>query len=312
MVIHKTAFVFPGQGSQSVGMLKELADISPLIKETFQEASDILHKDLWKLSQVGPEIDLNKTEKTQPVLLAASVAVWRVWQKQGGRIPAIMAGHSLGEYTALVCAESLTFPDAVRLVTKRARLMQAAVPKGKGSMLAIIGLDDEQIKTICKKAAQGDVLSVANYNAIDQIVLAGTYSAIERASEMAKHADAKLVKVLPISVPSHCALMQSASQKLETYLQKIVISSPKITVVHNVDVCAYQQADKIRTALIRQLNHSVHWVETIQYFAAQGVTEIIECGPGKVLTGLTKRIDCALSACSTQTPASFRQSLENI
>lgn len=284
----KSAVVFPGQGSQSVGMLKDLIESNPDARAIFDTASTTLGYDLFKLTQEGPEDKLNQTEYAQPALLTAGYAVWSVWQEKIK--PAFLAGHSLGEYTALVCAEALDFKEAVLLVADRGHFMQEAVPKGEGAMLAVIGLNDEQIKGICDNAAEGDVLSIANYNSIGQIVLAGTAKAIERAAKLAEKESAKLVKILPVSVPSHCMLMQSASIKLAKRLQDVVISVPKIPVIHNADVCAYEDSKHIKDALVRQLFSPVRWVETILWLQKEGVDGIFECGPGKVLTGLNKRI----------------------
>lgn len=284
------AVVFPGQGSQSIGMLAELAVEYPVIKEAYSLASEVLGYDLWTLTQEGPEEKLNQTEYAQPAMLTAGVGIWRVLQQKCPLNPAFLAGHSLGEYTALVCAGAIDFADAVSLVAKRGRCMQEAVPIGKGAMAAIIGLDDEKIQRVCKEAAEDEILSVANYNSIGQIVLAGQTAAIERAIVLAKQLGAKIAKVLSVSVPSHCAIMKPAADCLADSLNKISIKSPQIPVIHNADVVNYSTAAEIRTALLKQLYSPVRWVETIKFLEKQGVKIILECGPGKVLTGLNKRI----------------------
>ena len=285
-----TGFVFPGQGSQSVGMCNALADVFPVVKETFAEASDALGFDLWTLVSNGPDSELNKTENTQPAMLTAGVATWRVWQQQGGAIPAMMAGHSLGEYSALVCADALNLTDAVTLVADRGRYMQAAVAEGEGAMAAILGLDDDAVRQACTDAAQGDVVEAVNFNAPGQVVIAGRSAAVQRATELAKSAGAKRAVLLPVSVPSHCALMMPAAEKLATRLADINILTPSIPVINNVDVASADNTDAIKDALVRQLHNPVRWVETIQSMASQGVNNLIECGPGKVLVGLNKRI----------------------
>jgi [acyl-carrier-protein] S-malonyltransferase len=285
------AIVFPGQGSQSVGMLTELATVYPVVQTTFAEASNVLGYDLWALTQNGPESDLNQTDRTQPAMLAAGVAVWRVWQQQGGAQPAFMAGHSLGEYTALVCAGSLDFADGIRLVAERGRRMQEAVPAGIGAMAAILGLDDDQVRQACSNAAQGEVVSAVNFNSPGQVVIAGHKAAVDRACEQAKAMGAKRALPLAVSVPSHSSLMRPAAEAFAVTLAAIDIKSPQIPVIHNADVSAHNDADAIRLALVQQLYSPVRWVETIQYLAAQGITHMVEAGPGKVLIGLNKRID---------------------
>ncbi len=305
----KIAFVFPGQGSQTVGMLGELGSQFPIISETYAQASERLGYDLWGLVQNGPEEQLNQTEKTQPALLAGSVAIWRLWQDHHGENPILLAGHSLGEYSALVCAGALDFASTVELVALRGRFMQEAVEEGKGAMAAIIGLDEAAVNQICQEAAQGQVLSPANFNAIGQIVVAGETAAVQRAIELAKSAGAKMAKLIPVSVPSHCVLMKPAAEHLAERLQTISINPPQIPVINNVDVCCYQEPDEIRSALIRQLYSPVRWVETIELMAKQGVELVVECGPGKVLTGLNKRIDPKLLTISLNTVESFEQAL---
>lgn len=284
------AFVFPGQGSQSVGMLNALAAAYPQVVETYAEASSALGYDLWAVVANGPEEKLNQTEVTQPAMLAAGVAVWRLWQHLKAPLPEIMAGHSLGEYTALTCSGAIAFSDAVTLVAARGRFMQEAVPAGQGGMAAIVGLDDDAVRTLCEQVAQGDVLSAVNFNSPGQVVIAGTAAAVTRAVENAKGAGAKLAKQLPVSVPSHCALMHPAAERLRERLRELSIVPPRIPVLHNVHVNSETSPDAIRDALVRQIESPVRWVETVQKMAAEGATRLVECGPGKVLTGLNKRI----------------------
>ncbi len=290
------AIVFPGQGSQSVGMLAELGGEWPQISETFAEASDALGYDLWNLVQDGPESELNQTDKTQPAMLAAGIATWRVWQAAGGAIPAHMAGHSLGEYTALVASSAIEFTTAIKLVEKRGQLMQAAVPQGQGAMAAILGLTDEQVIAACDQASQGEVVQAVNFNAPGQVVVAGTSAAVTRAVESAKEAGAKRALILPVSVPSHCSLMKDAADELARSLADIKINTPKISVIHNVDVASHTSADGIRDVLAKQLYSPVRWVETIQALAKAEVGSLVECGPGKVLAGLNKRIERDMTA----------------
>lgn len=303
------AFVFPGQGSQTVGMLADLAAAYPAVEATFREASDVLGYDLWQLVSQGPAEELNKTWQTQPALLAASVAIYRVWQQQGGQQPALMAGHSLGEYSALVCAGVLNFADAIKLVELRGKLMQEAVPEGTGAMQAIIGLDDAAIAKACEESAQGEVVSPVNFNSPGQVVIAGNKEAVERAGAACKAAGAKRALPLPVSVPSHCALMKPAADKLALTLETITFNAPAVPVINNVDVKAETDADAIRHALIRQLYSPVRWTESVEAMAAQGVTQLIEMGPGKVLTGLTKRIVDGLSAAAVNDTASLTAAL---
>ncbi len=284
------AFVFPGQGSQSIGMLQALAAEFPIVKQTFAEASQALNYDLWQIVQQGPEEKLNQTEITQPAMLAADVATWRVWIAQQGAQPRYMAGHSLGEYAALVCAEALAFTDAIKLVADRGRFMQQAVPAGQGGMAAILGLDDAAVSKLCQQAAQGEILEAVNFNSPGQVVIAGTAAAVARAVEQSKAAGAKRAVLLPVSVPSHCALMHPAALHMAERLQQIDIRRPKIPVIHNTHVQAESDASAIRNALVRQIESPVRWVETIQKMAAEGVNQLIECGPGKVLASLNKRI----------------------
>ena len=305
----KLAIVFPGQGSQSVGMLADLYQTYPLVQDTFNEASAALGYDLWALVANGPEEQLNETQRTQPALLTASVAVWRVWQQQGGATPAYFAGHSLGEYSALVCAGVLSLADAVKLVEKRGQYMQQAVPAGTGAMAAIIGLDDAAIAKACADAAQGEVVAPVNYNSPGQVVIAGHKAAVERAGEACKAAGAKRALPLPVSVPSHCALMRPAAEQLAVDLAALHFNMPVIPVVNNVDVELADSAEAIKDALIRQLYSPVRWTETIEYFAAQGVTEVLELGAGKVLSGLIKRINKELNTSSITDSAALSAAL---
>lgn len=304
------AMVFPGQGSQTVGMLAELAAQYPVVQDTFTQASEVLGYDLWQLTAQGPAEELNKTWQTQPALLTASVAIWRVWQQQGGQQPALMAGHSLGEYSALVCAGALDFQEAVRLVELRGKLMQEAVPQGTGAMYAIIGLDNDTIAAACEASALGQVVSPVNFNSPGQVVIAGNKEAVERAGAACKAAGAKRALPLPVSVPSHCALMKPAAEKLAEALKTITVTTPAIPVVNNVDARSETDPDAIRAALVRQLYSPVRWTECVSYVAAQGVDTLLEVGPGKVLTGLTKRIVDTLSAAAVNDLASLSAALE--
>ncbi|BDM64603.1 malonyl CoA-acyl carrier protein transacylase [Shewanella sp. NFH-SH190041] len=302
--MEKTAFVFPGQGSQSVGMLAELAGEFDIVAETFSQASDALGYDLWALVQQGPVEALNETDKTQPALLTASVAIWRVLAQQGLANPAMMAGHSLGEYSALVCAGVIDFKDAVKLVALRGQLMQQAVPAGTGAMYAIIGLDNDAIAKVCAEAAEGEVVSPVNFNSPGQVVIAGAKAAVERAATACKAAGAKMAVALPVSVPSHCALMKPAADKLALALESIHFNEPKIKVINNVDVVSPTAVADIKEALVRQLYCPVRWTETVEAMAAAGVETLLEVGPGKVLTGLSKRINRALTAKTVNDVAS--------
>lgn len=290
-----TAFVFPGQGSQSIGMMQKMADAYPLVQTIFADASAVLNIDLWDIVSTGPEEKINSTDITQPVMLAAGYATWRIWKEAGGAAPSVMAGHSLGEYTALVCAGAIEFKDAIKLVSARGRYMQEAVPAGTGAMAAILGLDDDVVISLCVDASQNEVVQAVNFNSPGQVVIAGHKSAVERAAELAKTKGAKRAVLLPVSVPSHCQLMKPAAERLAKDLESISIVSPVIPVINNVDVTKAADANAIRDALARQLYQPVRWVETIQNMANTGVTTIVECGPGKVLVGLNKRIDKALN-----------------
>ncbi|NRN29136.1 ACP S-malonyltransferase [Photorhabdus heterorhabditis] len=305
------AMVFPGQGSQSLGMLADLAAEFPVVEHTFAEAAGVLGYDLWALVQQGPAEELNKTWQTQPALLAASVAIWRVWQEKGGKAPALMAGHSLGEYSALVCAGVIDFKQAIKLVELRGKLMQEAVPEGTGAMYAIIGLDNESIDRACKEAAQGQIVSPVNFNSPGQVVIAGEKEAVERAGIACKVAGAKRALPLAVSASSHCALMKPAADKLAVVLDGIEFSHPQFPVVNNVDVKIEQSAEAIRDALVRQLYNPVRWTETVEFIARQSVGQLLEIGPGKVLTGLTKRIVDTLSAAAVNDAISLATALEN-
>lgn len=303
------ACIFPGQGSQSVGMLAALAEIYPIVTATFGEASAVLGYDLWALAQRGPEEDLNRTDQTQPAMLTAGVAVWRVWQTRGGAQPAFLAGHSLGEYTALVCAGALSLPQAVAAVAERGRYMQEAVPAGQGAMAAILGLDDAAVIAACENAAQGEVVSAVNFNSPGQVVIAGHATAVARAVEHAKQAGAKRAVLLPVSVPSHCELMAPAAERLAAYLEKVDVTPPLIPVINNVNVITTQDPQAIRDALVRQLVSPVRWVETIQSLSERSARTVIECGPGKVLAGLNKRIDREMTALPVFDPPSLDEAL---
>jgi [acyl-carrier-protein] S-malonyltransferase len=310
---HSTlAFVFPGQGSQSLGMMSDLADAFPVVSETFAEASAVLGYDLWQLIQQGPEQELNETDKTQPAMLAAGVAAWRVWQSQTDVLPVMMAGHSLGEYTALVCSGAINFSDAVALVADRGRFMQQAVPAGTGAMAAILGLEDDRVKAVCTDAAQGEVVAAVNFNSPGQVVIAGHTAAVTRAIDGAKAAGAKRALLLPVSVPSHCSLMQPAADNMQQRLASIEITTPKISIINNVDVTTVTSADDIRATLVRQCYQPVRWVETIQFMQAHGISTIVECGPGKVLAGLNKRIERSMTALPLFDSTSLQQALAAI
>lgn len=301
----KFAIVFPGQGSQAVGMLAELGQQYDVVTQTFAQASEVLGYDLWALVQNGPVEDLNQTFRTQPALLAASVAIWRVWQSLDLEQPEFLAGHSLGEYSALVCAGVIDFQQAIKLVELRGQLMQEAVPAGTGAMYAIIGLDDEAIANACQQAAQGQVVSPVNFNSPGQVVIAGQKEAVERAGVLCKEAGAKRALPLPVSVPSHCALMKPAAEKLALALASLEFNTPNIPVINNVDVIAETDPAKIKDALVRQLYSPVRWTEAVQRMSDAGIEKLLEVGPGKVLTGLTKRIVKTLDAAAVNDLASL-------
>jgi len=304
----RAAFIFPGQGSQSIGMLSDYSETAE-VRETFQRASDVLDYDLWDLCQNGTDEQLAQTEKAQPALLTASVALWRVWQTKSA-LPKLVAGHSLGEYSALVCAGILDFEQAVSLVEKRGLFMQQAVPVGVGKMAAIIGLDGDKVKQACELSEQNEVVSPVNYNSPEQVVIAGNTKAVDRAMDACKENGAKRVMPLTVSVPSHCMLMKPAADQLEDILKSIKLNSSDISVVNNVDVSIETDQDKIKSALVRQLYSPVRWTECIHFIATQGVDQLIECGPGKVLSGLNRRIDRSLTSYQTHQLASLNQSVE--
>ncbi len=306
---NKLAFVFPGQGSQSVSMLSEFEE-NDIVRATFEEASKALGYDLWQLIASGPAEKLNQTNFTQPALLTASVALWRVWQAESKVVPDVMAGHSLGEYSALVCAGVFSLADAVVLVEKRGEFMQSCVPDGVGAMAAVIGLVDEDIISACQKAKDGQVVSAVNFNSPGQVVIAGHKEAVARAAELCKAAGAKRVLPLPVSVPSHCALMSDAAAKLATELEKVTFNSPTISVVNNVDVAKETTAAAIKSALVKQLYSPVRWSETISQLSADGIEKIVEVGPGKVLQGLNKRINKAISTVSLNTIDTLQQAID--
>jgi [acyl-carrier-protein] S-malonyltransferase len=305
----KFALVFPGQGSQSVGMMSAYGDL-PVIRQTFDEASEALGEDLWAMVNDGPAERLALTVNTQPLMLTAGVAVYRAWEAAGGPAPAFVAGHSLGEYSALVAAGALAFADAVPLVRFRAAAMQEAVPEGQGAMAALLGLEADVVHAVCEKVAQGEVVSAANLNASGQIVIAGAAAAVERAMEEAKAQGAKRAVKLPVSAPFHCALMRPAAERLAERLADIRIETPRLPVVNNVDVAVCDTPEQIRDALIRQAYSPVRWIETVQSMASQGVGAVIECGPGKVLAGMTKRIVKELQGAAIVDADSLKQAIE--
>jgi [acyl-carrier-protein] S-malonyltransferase len=285
------AFVFPGQGSQSVGMLAALGAAEPVVEDTFAEASAVLGYDLWALCQKGPEAELGSTERTQPAMLAAGVATWRAWRQHGGSKPSAMAGHSLGEYTALVCSGAIDFRDAVDLVRFRGQIMQEAVPLGTGAMAAVLGLDDDEVASACREAEQGEVVEAVNFNAPGQVVIAGHATAVARAIEVAKSRGAKRAVPLPVSVPSHSRLMLGAAARLAERLASVDLRMPDVPAVYTVGVTTHQTPDGIRSALARQLHEPVRWAATVRALLAGGTTTLVECGPGKVLTALNRRIE---------------------
>ena len=304
------AFVFPGQGSQKIGMLADLSSQYSLVAETFSEASSALGYDLWDLVQNGSQDDINLTERTQPLLLTASVAIWRVWQHKGGAQPVLMAGHSLGEWSALVCAGVVAFGDAIKLVQQRGKFMQEAVPAGQGAMAAIIGLDDASIIDACKQAEQGEVVAAVNFNSPGQVVIAGAAGDVERASALCKEAGAKRALPLPVSAPFHTSLMRPAAEKLAAQIYNTSFSTPDIPVVHNVTAEPESNPEKIKALMIEQIFSAVRWVDCVNTLSARGIATTIECGPGKVLSGLNKRINKDLNTLSIETSEELLGALE--
>ena len=298
----KIAFVFPGQGSQALGMSADLAESHSIVKELYSEASDVLGVDLWTLCQSGPIEELSKTENTQPALLTAGVAAYRCWQSAGGAVPSVMAGHSLGEYTALTCAGAIQFADAVSLVRDRGRYMQSAVPAGKGGMAAILGLDEDQVRSICDATSTADeIVQAVNFNAPGQVVIAGSTAGVEKAIEALKSAGAKRAMALPVSIPAHSALMTPAAEALKTRIDSVAMELPQVPVIHNCNLSVASTTDELRANLVTQLNSPVRWVETIEQMTAAGVTDYIESGPGKVLCGMIKRISKEANANAIDT-----------
>lgn len=306
----KTAFIFPGQGSQSVGMLRAAADAWPVVEQTFSEASNVLGYDLWELCQNGPSEELNQTMVTQPALLTASIALWRQWFIAGGKEPQYLAGHSLGEYSALVAAESLDFADAIRLVRLRGELMQTAVPSGVGRMAAILGLEDDQVIGACEEAAGDEVVSAVNFNAPGQVVIAGNSAAVERAIDICKEKGARKAMPLPVSVPSHCSLMRGAAEELAKALNDVSFGNALTPVVQNVSAELVQDADRLKANLVQQLYSPVRWTDSMTLLVEEGVGVAAECGAGKVLAGLAKRIDRSLKVFSIETPEGLDDALE--
>ena len=305
----KLALVFPGQGSQAVGMMQGFAD-NKIVRDIFAEASATLGQDLWQLVATGPSEELNATVNTQPVMLTAAFAMYRAWQAAGGPAPAVVAGHSLGEYTALVVSGALTFADALPLVRFRAQAMQEAVPVGTGAMAAILGLDDDAVRAACAEVAQGEIVEPVNFNAPNQVVIAGHKAAVERGAEAAKARGAKRAIMLPVSAPFHSSLLKPAADRLQERMQSVTFRVPQIAIINNVDVAMVNDPAQIKDALARQACNPVRWVETVRAFAAQGVTHVVECGPGKVLAGLTKRIEGSLQGYAVTDPASLQQTME--
>ncbi len=304
------AFVFPGQGSQSIAMQDELAEAFPEVQETYAEASEELGYDLWQLVQEGPKEKLDETVVTQPLMMTAGIAGWRVWRKAGGKTPVLLAGHSLGEYTALVCAGVIEFPNAIRLIRRRAELMQQAVPAGEGAMAAILGLDDDAVLSVCRDAEEGQVVQAVNFNTPGQVVIAGSRTAVERATKLATAAGARRALLLSVSVPAHSDLMKPAAGELSATLADSNLSAPSIPVISNADVTCYESVEQIRDGLRRQLFSPVRWAETIRFMIEYGTTKIVECGPGKVLAGLNRRIDKSISSTCLNSPAALEAALQ--
>jgi [acyl-carrier-protein] S-malonyltransferase len=310
--MNNIGFIFPGQGSQKLGMLAELAANFSVVEETFAQASTILDQDLWQVSQTDQNEQLNQTDITQPVLLAASVALWRVWQDQQGSQPSILAGHSLGEYSALVCSGVLAFSDAIQLVHQRGLYMQTAVSAGTGKMAAIVGLGDDKIAGLCEQATQGQVVSPANFNSPGQTVIAGDVDAVERAMVLCKEAGAKRALPLNVSVPSHCSLMKPAAEQLQAELDRVQFNSPQIPIVQNVNAQISEDPNLIKENLIKQLHMPVLWVDSVKYMRANGVEKLLECGPGKVLSGLIRRIEPQVSCFASDNPASLENAIAEL
>lgn len=306
------SILFPGQGSQAIGMMSDLAEQHAVVKDTFIEASDALGVDLWVMTQQGPIESLQQTENTQPALLTAGVAAWRVWQEHDGPAPSMMAGHSLGEYTALVCAGALSFADGVALVRDRGRYMQEAVPEGEGGMAAVLGLDDDTVRDVCAKAAQGEVLQAVNFNAPGQVVIAGTASAIVRGTELLKEAGAKRALPLPVSIPAHSSLMSPASERLASRIDTVEITMPAIPVMHNCNVQIAQSSEQIAANLVTQLDSPVRWVESIQSMHQSGIETFIESGPGRVLGGMIKRIVKGASIACIEKPEAYVELIDSL
>ncbi len=312
-IAQNLAFVFPGQGSQKVGMLVDFAGKNAVFNEVFTEASELLGYDLWSLIQQGPQEKLNMTEVTQPALLVSSIALWRLWQEKNGPAPAYVAGHSLGEWSALVCAGVVDFADAVNLVRLRGKYMQEAVPVGVGAMAAIIGLEDEDVEEACRKAsANGEVVAAVNYNSPGQLVIAGEKNAVEKAIVFCNEAKAKRAMPLPVSAPFHTSLMKPAAEKLANEIEKVQFRAPKIAVVHNVDAATENDPDKIKKIMIQQIYSAVRWVDCVKTLASSGVTSTVECGPGKVLSGLIRRIDNGIKLFATESESSFNETFDII
>ncbi len=310
MIDQKLAFVFPGQGSQSVGMLAPLADEYSSIQQLFSRASDVLGYDLWALAQSGPQEQLNLTEQTQPLLLTSSVAIWQVWQSLGGSVPALMAGHSLGEYSALVCSGVIDFDAAVSLVRDRGKFMQQAVPQGVGAMSAVLGLDDQVIVSICQDVSvDGNVVEAVNFNSPGQVVVAGSADAVSKAADLLKEAGAKRVAPLPVSAPFHTSLMKPAAEQLAVAIAKVEFHAPTIPIVHNVHASIESDPGKIRQLMVEQTASPVRWTQSIEFMVARGVERVVECGPGKVLSGLCRRIHKPLSASAIETPDALQATL---
>lgn len=309
MTKENLAFVFPGQGSQKIGMMADLAAQYPVVEQTFAEASAVLGYDLWDMVQNGAQEDINLTERTQPLLLTASVALWRIWNEKEGPKPALMAGHSLGEWSALVCSGVVAFADAVKLVQQRGKFMQVAVPAGEGAMAAIIGLDDDKIEAACQQAAGEEVVSAVNFNSPGQVVIAGHAGAVDRAIELCKEAGAKRAMPLPVSAPFHTSLMRPAADQLAEQIQATTFNTPETLIVHNVNAQTESDPEKIKALMIEQIYHPVLWVDCVKTLASKGIVTTLECGPGKVLSGLSKRIDKSLKGLATETPDALEKAL---